>query len=210
MTAAAYVFLLLAGVAAIFDWYAVERQLKRLEYVAKPATTALLIGAAASIDPANSGQRAWFVAALLFCLGGDVFLMLPRDAFVAGLASFLVGHLCFLGGLFARGLGGGGLVATAVGIAVVVPFVARPVLAGARRQDRALVAPVLVYIVVLSALVALSGGARSSIAIAGAVVFATSDSILAWNRFVRPFAHAHLATMATYHVALVLLVVSLL
>lgn len=200
---------MLAGVAAVVDWYAAERGRTKLEYLAKPATTLLLIATAVALDPSSTAQRGWFVAALVFCLGGDVFLMLPRDAFVAGLASFLVGHLCFLAGLFARGVGGGGWIATTVGIAVVVPFVARPVVAGARRRDAKLVAPVLVYIVVLSSLVAVSGGAHSAVAIAGAVVFATSDSILAWNRFVRPIPHARLATMATYHAALALLVLSL-
>lgn len=201
--------LVAAACAAVLDWWAVERGQTSVEYLAKPATTALLIAAAAALDPAHSAQRAWFLAALVFCLGGDVFLMLPRDAFVAGLASFLVGHLCFLAGLFAHGLRGGGLVATALFAAVFVPLVARRVVPGARRQDPALVPPVLVYIAALGALVVLSGGAGSRWAIAGAVVFATSDSILAWNRFVEPIAHARLATMATYHGALALLVVAL-
>ena len=35
------------------------------------------------------------MAALVLCLAGDVFLMLPADRFVPGLASFLLAHLAF-------------------------------------------------------------------------------------------------------------------
>lgn len=195
--------------AALTDWYAVERGSKKVEYLAKPAATTLLVGVAATLDPTSASQRGWFAVALLFCLAGDVFLMLPRDMFVAGLASFLVGHLCFLAGLLAVGLHGRGVAATTIAVVVLVAVVARRVVPGARAHDPRLVVPVVVYIAVLSLLVALSGGVGSSLAIAGAGVFALSDSILSWNRFVRPFAHAHLATMVTYHAALALLAVSL-
>ena len=50
---------------------------------------------AATVDPVHADTRAWFVAALVLCLAGDVFLMLPGDRFVPGLASFLVGQLLF-------------------------------------------------------------------------------------------------------------------
>ena len=38
------------------------------------------------------------VSVLLFCLGllGDVYLMLPVDLFIPGLAAFLVGHLAYI------------------------------------------------------------------------------------------------------------------
>src|SRR5437868_3824949 len=68
---------------------------KALEYVCKPAATAALVATASVLDPVHSDTRAWFVAALVLCLLGDVFLMLPGDRFVPGLASFLVGQLLF-------------------------------------------------------------------------------------------------------------------
>jgi uncharacterized membrane protein YhhN len=55
--------------------------------------------------------------------------------------------------------------------------------------------------------VALSG--ESLIGAEGGVMFVASDRILAHNRFIRPFRHAQLAIMTTYHAALVLLVLSL-
>ena len=201
-------FFALAGVAAVLNWVAVERDNERLEYVAKPATTALLVAATVALTPHSSAERAWFVAALLFCLAGDVFLMLPRDAFVPGLASFFVGHVCFVVGFFASGLSAP-FVPTGIAALAIVPVIARPIVRGARAQDPALVAPVLAYMTVLVALVTIAGPTRSWWAIAGSCVFVTSDFILARNRFVRPFAHAHLATMVTYHAALALLVLSL-
>src|SRR5512136_918240 len=73
------------------------------EYVLKPLTMLLVIGVAAGRIP---GTDPWYrrlvLAGLLFSLCGDVFLMWPGDLFMPGLASFLVGHLCYLGA-FTRG-----------------------------------------------------------------------------------------------------------
>ena len=65
---------------------AVHQEQKTLEYVCKPLTLGLLIGCALALDPADEAVRAWFVAALVLSLAGDVFLMLPQDLFVFGLA----------------------------------------------------------------------------------------------------------------------------
>ena len=201
-------FFALAGVAAVLNWIAVEREDKRLEYVAKPATTALLLVAALALTPQSSAERAWFAVALVFCLAGDAFLMLPRDAFVPGLASFLVGHLCFVGGFLASSPRHNALPTLVVAL-IVLPLAARPIVRSVRAQHADLLIPVVVYCIVIGAMFAVSGVAGSGVAIAGAAVFVASDTILATNRFVRPFAHAHLATMVTYHAALALLVLSL-
>src|SRR4051812_11194553 len=82
-----------AAVFAVGDWVAAARKRRALEYVCKPATLAALLVAASALDPAAGAdsRRSWFVVALVFCLAGDVLLMLPQDLFVAGLAAFLVG-----------------------------------------------------------------------------------------------------------------------
>lgn len=203
-------FFALAGVAALFNWIAVERKNKVLEYIAKPATTALLIGAAVALDPHNSAERAWFVVALVLCLVGDVFLMLPQDMFVPGLASFLLGHICFLGGFIAsHPKPSVAFIPLALIVALAIPRIAAPVVRGARAQDKALVPPVIAYVTILALLLIVSLATGRALAIAGAFVFVTSDTILANNRFVKPLPHGHLATMVTYHAALALLVLSL-
>jgi len=89
VTAGAWTLLVLAAALSAGDWLAVARDDKRLEYVCKPGALAALIGVAVTLDPAHGDVRAWFVLALALSLAGDVFLMLPSDRFVAGLASFL-------------------------------------------------------------------------------------------------------------------------
>jgi uncharacterized membrane protein YhhN len=45
---------------------------------------------------------------------------------------------------------------------------------------------------------------------AGAGLFFVSDTVLAWNRFVRPLGRGPVAVIVTYHLAQALLVLSLL
>ncbi len=106
MTGAALLLLALALVAAFGDWVAVARERKALEYLCKPLTLGLLTASAVAFDPDQSAVRTWFVVALGLCLLGDIFLMLPQDVFVPGLAAFLLGHIAYVGGMFADGIGG--------------------------------------------------------------------------------------------------------
>ena len=106
------------GVFAALDWLAVSRSIRALEYVAKPATLLALL-----VYAAFGHASPWLVAALAFSLLGDVFLMLPADLFLAGLAAFLIAHLAyvgaFVGSLMPR------LVWLAVVIVVLAPVAAR-------------------------------------------------------------------------------------
>src|SRR3546814_41540 len=64
MTTGAFLLLAMALAAAVVDWIAVHHSNKALEYVAKPLTMVLLIGATLALDPTDSAVRAWFIAAL--------------------------------------------------------------------------------------------------------------------------------------------------
>jgi uncharacterized membrane protein YhhN len=175
-----------------------------VEYVAKLATTLFLLAAAAS-----GGANGWAIAALACCLAGDVFLMLPSDQFVTGLASFLVGHMLFIAA-FISARGDDPVWGLTVGAAIFgLAVSARPVLRGAVAEDRGLRIPVVAYMAVIATMLATSALPDSRWAIAGAAMFFVSDSILARNRFVAPIPHGRLATMVTYHAALALIVVSL-
>lgn len=44
-----------------------------------------------------------FLLALLFSLLGDIFLMLPRERFLAGLGAFLLAHLAYGWGFLGSG-----------------------------------------------------------------------------------------------------------
>jgi alkenylglycerophosphocholine/alkenylglycerophosphoethanolamine hydrolase len=195
--------LVLGAVAvAILDWIAVARDDRWTEYVAKPLTMVLLIAAALTLDPTDGTARAWFVVALVCSLAGDVFLMLPRDRFVPGLASFLLGHLAYIVGLRHLGSSVAGLVAGVVVVAVALPLLAPRVLAAIRRSDDpGLAVPVALYIVVISAMVVAAGASGVIVALLAAAAFYASDALIAWTRFVTDLPHGRLLVMTTYHLA---------
>ena len=114
----------------------------------KPLATLLILALALAFPPVSPAYQWTIAAGLLFSTAGDVFLMLPRDRFVTGLASFLVAHLCYIGAF-----------------AIGVPFAAAPLLwlpffaAGGvvlaliwPGLKPALRVPVAVYVVVIAAM----------------------------------------------------------
>jgi len=197
MTSASSVLLALTLVVAVVDWFAVATGRRPLEWFAKPATLALLVGVAVTLHPEHAATRAWFVAGLLASLAGDVFLMLPKERFIEGLVAFFVGHVCYAVGV----------AVVAVGAATLGRHIVRAVRAG---DEPALATPVVAYLVVISAMVASAIGSGDAWAVAGALLFFASDGILAWNRFVGPVRNGRLAVMVTYHLGQVGLVLSLL
>lgn len=64
-------------------------------YIFKPLATLLLLALALSLPATSAGYRLAVLCGLVFSTAGDIFLMLPRDRFVAGLASFLIAHLFY-------------------------------------------------------------------------------------------------------------------
>ena len=211
MNGAAFLLLALALAAAFFDWVAVNQGQKALEYVCKPLTLMLLIGAALALDPVDDAVRTWFVVALVLSLVGDVFLMLPREQlFVFGLGSFLVGHIAYIVGMHVDGVDGlrflGGIVLVMVALAVVGTPILRGVRAG---SERALAGPVVAYMFVISAMVASAVGVGRVAGVVGAGLFYVSDALIAWNRFRSETRHGRLAIIVTYHLAQVGLVLSL-
>ena len=211
MNAATGAAFAVAAVFAVGDWIAKARSNRPLEYVCKPATLAALIVAACVLDPAAGAgsRRAWFVVALIFSLAGDVFLMLPSDRFVAGLAAFLVAHVCYIGGFLTNGPAGIALAITAVIVAALLAPLALRILR-ALRTEPALRGPVSAYILVIATMLALALASGNAVAAVGAALFVASDSMIAWDRFVRPFRWAPVAIMVTYHLGQAGLVLSLL
>jgi uncharacterized membrane protein YhhN len=200
----------MAFALAVLDWVAVARDVRMLEYACKPAATLAFLATAATLDPASSTARTWFCVALVACAIGDVFLMLPRDAFVAGLASFAVAQVCFIVGFAHQDPTRLRLLIGAVIVVIAtVPLAVRFVRALRARGDSALVPPVVAYVVLLTAMVvsALAGG--DAWGIAGAVLFLVSDSLIAEHRFVEARAAGPLVVMVTYHLALAGLVLGL-
>jgi uncharacterized membrane protein YhhN len=156
----------------------------------------------------------WFIFGLLFCLGGDVFLMLPERFFLPGLISFLLGHLFYIIG-FRRVLPPEGSMVYVLLIAVALILIAGWVYAqlsrGMRKSGKSRMRiPVLIYTIVISFMLysaflsffdyrwSLINAILVSV---GALLFMISDIMNAWVRFVGPIQEHRLWIMSTYHLA---------
>jgi uncharacterized membrane protein YhhN len=210
VTGTAFLLLVMALVAAAVDWIAVHREHRALEYVCKPLTMVLLIASALALDPDEPAVRAWFVAALVLSLVGDVFLMLPKDLFVFGLGSFLLGHVAYIVGMHVDGVDGARFLVGIVIVMALLALIGTRILRGVRAgPDPGLAGPVVAYMFVISAMVASAVGVGHPAGIVGASLFYASDALIAWNRFVTETAHSRVAIMVTYHLAQVGLLLSL-
>ncbi len=209
MTSASWLLLAIAGLAAAADWVVVWRRPahERAETVLKPLVLLALIGVALAIDPHDGGQRAWFVAALVLSLAGDVFLLPAVDRFVPGLASFLLAHVAYIVGFLVADAEGG--LGFGLGFLLLMAFAAVRVVQGVRRREPALLAPVLVYIATIAAMFVVAVRHGEVVGAVGALAFVASDSVLALDRFDQHRRWMPTFVMVTYHLAQVLLVASL-
>lgn len=214
MTTLSAVFFGLFAVAALVDWYAVSRDRGEgrvtLEYVAKPLTLAFLTAACASLHDVDPTAKAWFVVALVFGLAGDLFLLVPDRYFVAGLASFLIGHLAYVVGFLVQPVEVVGLVAGALVVIAGLAVIGRPIVSAVSEEEPKLLAPVVAYIGVISAMVVVATGSLIPVAIAGGLLFFASDALIAWSKFVDPREWMRLGIITTYHLGQLGLVLSLL
>lgn len=176
---------------------------RRQVYLFKPLTVALVILTALQARHSDApAYRPLIVAGLVCSLAGDVFLMLPRDRFAAGLLSFLCAHLFYIAAFALDGVRVSGwaafalLLYGALTLGLLWPRLGR------------LKVPVVVYVAVIlwMALQAAGrwlavGGVGSAAACAGALLFVASDSALAWNRFRGEFRGAQAVVLGTYFAA---------
>lgn len=197
-------------VVALADWYAVAAGRRAAERVLKPLALVLLIAVAVSFGAIEDGVGVAVLIALGCGLLGDVLLLrTDQTSFMAGLAAFLVGHLAYALAIVTAGLTPSVLVPGLIALALVV--VGRRIVAGAHRAGgSALAVAVTAYIVVIGAMTALAAMSPWSEVFAGAVLFLVSDAILGWTRFVTPLRWGRTATMVTYHLGQLVLVVGLL
>jgi uncharacterized membrane protein YhhN len=194
---------LLAAVSALLTIRAEYRGPRLHVYVFKPLSVILIILVALQTKHVAAAQyKLLIIAGLLCSLAGDVFLMLPRERFVAGLVSFLVAHLFYIGA-FVSGAWGPSV------------WVAAPLLVYGALMSGVLwkglgklKGPVVVYVsaILLMAWAALGratatiddGGALAAV---GALLFVASDSALAWDRFKQEFRGAQAVILSTYFAA---------
>jgi len=155
-------------------------------WIFKPLASLGFLGAAWAAGALDTSYGHWVMGALVLCFWGDVLLIPTAHAsFLAGLVSFLLGHLAFAGAFAVRGVEWtyvGGSALAVVPVAGVALRWLWPHVEGAMRG------PVVAYVFVISSMVVLAVGtfgadARAAIPI-GALAFYVSDLAVARQRFV--------------------------
>jgi uncharacterized membrane protein YhhN len=185
-----------------------KRKLRRLSkiFIIPPLLAAYIAGA---------GSHLFFpIPALIFGWIGDVLLIRidKKICFKLGLASFLLGHLCYIAtfiqclGFF--GYGGGSLSITALVISIPLAIVFGIMSFRFIKPPREMVIPVIIYMVVLETVALLSlqvfvfnFGFAGALIFLGCLFFLTSDLILSYYTFRKLKPLAAVLIMAFYIIA---------
>ena len=181
-------------------------------YVFKPLTTILILLTACMADVSiSSPYQRLILLGLLFSLAGDVFLMLPKDRFLFGLVSFLIAHVIYIVAFTS----GSSLSCTVwiIGIVLAIGSIMAVLLLPYTGRMKL---PVLFYMIIILVMAwrawerfHANGRTNSLLASAGATLFVFSDSLLAWNRFRRPFRSAEAVKLTAYFAAQWLIAISI-
>jgi uncharacterized membrane protein YhhN len=159
-------------------------------WIAKPIAAAGFLGTAIASGALDSAYGQWILAGLVLSFFGDV-LLIPRDAkpaFLAGLVSFLLGHVAYTGAFALRGLD---LTATAVAalpVAGASMIALRYLWPHVQARAPKLQWPVLAYMAVISTMLVCAAGTvgkgSNPLILVGAIAFYVSDLAVARQRFV--------------------------
>ena len=184
-----------------------------LVYIFKPLTTILIL--AAALLPGsflNDPYAGGIGLGLLFSLFGDIWLMLPSNRFLHGLVSFLLAHVCYVFAFSASASAYGfpwPLIPLSLIGAVILRFLWPALPAGLKGA-------VSLYVTVIVIMVALAIGRAIALfsigtlsAAIGALLFLASDSILAIDRFRKPFHLAQAAVLGSYFAGQLMIALSI-
>ncbi|MFH1468720.1 MAG: lysoplasmalogenase [Pseudomonadota bacterium] len=183
----------------------------RGRWAAKPVASLAFVGLALAQGLPPTAYGRVVLVALVLCLLGDLLLLPERTgpAFLAGLGSFLLGHLAFAAAFFVLGPDLPWTAAATVALLLPAALVLRwlwPHLRGPLRMA------VPAYITAITAMVALAVGAGRAggpwWVPLGAVLFFLSDISVARDRFVAPGWKNRLWGLPLYYGAQVLLALS--
>jgi len=192
--------IIISALSAIYSQY--SGNLDLYNYL-KGLTTILIVLVPILFLKTSSKYKNLIIFGLLFCLIGDIFLL--DDAyFIAGLASFLIGHLIFTYALFnLKGF------QKKYGIFSVLLLIGLAYFMYLRPSLGEITIPVGIYILVIVlmnwqaiSLYAIEKNKTFFIISIGAILFLISDSILAYDKFKEPFSLAGILILSTYWLAI--------
>lgn len=158
------------------------------KWITKPLASSGFLVAAVGVDALATTAGRVVVLGLALGMLGDV-LLIPksRGAFLGGLVAFLLGHLAFALAFALRGMEPAFALGALAFVLVVSGGVWRWLSPHVRGGMRA---PVVAYVLVISAMVVTAAGAvrgtHGVLALVGAVMFYGSDLAVARERFVAP------------------------
>jgi uncharacterized membrane protein YhhN len=169
------------------------------------------LGAAWSLGAAGMLYGQVLLAGMALCWLGDLFLV-SRDSrrlFLAGLVSFLLGHIVYIGAFAVRGISLPALLGAGLVMAVFGWLIMRWLKPG---LDQRMKLPVLLYVFAISAMMAMATAtfsAHGSLALLlGGLLFVVSDLAVARNRFLAPGFVNRAWGLPTYFAAQLLLAAS--
>lgn len=192
---------ILCAALTIFFHY---EQRRGLVYFFKPLAMFSIIAIALGKSfPTFSNYQLAIIFGLFFSLIGDIFLI-RHEHFIQGLASFFIAHLFYIAAFVLFTPNWSWLAASALPIVLclaVMLWVLWPHLGELK-------IPVMLYTIVIALMgwqainrLIEIGDIKSVFAASGALLFMTSDSILAINKFRYSFHHAQLLLLTTYFLA---------
>lgn len=195
----------------IFYLIVLEKHIKSWPYLLKPGTMVviILIGIM-GVGNSPSTYSWWILAGLLFSILGDIFLMLPKDRFVYGLVSFLVGHICYIVAFLSfPGSGEVNSWITGVLLVVAILYLLKLSKGVLNSGGISLFLPVTGYVAIITTMVWAAFYTQQPLMIAGAILFFFSDAILAWDRFIGKLTYRNYLVMIPYYLAQYLFAISL-
>ena len=174
-------------------------------YIFKPLTVLIIIFTVFSVfsDGDPNAYQQLIIAGLICSMFGDIFLMLRKQQFIAGLLSFLVAHIIYCVAFYQQ-------LTTPLPWLSLIPLVLPAIIFYGYLYNglAELKLPVLVYVsaIVIMAFLSLavylaSGSSAALAAFIGAVVFMISDATLAFDKFKLSFHHAQRVILLTYYTA---------
>ncbi len=201
-------------VVLVTDLLAVYTNNETIRYVTKPLLMPLLgVYFVSATKSFISSLKKWTILALLFSWAGDVLLMfesMNSNFFILGLIAFLIAHILYIilfdqvrirekikQSLFP-------LLPIAVYYILLITLL-QPTLGKMQK-------PVAIYGIIISIVLSfaidlwrMKDRSVSFYIILGALLFITSDSLLAINKFYKSFEYAGIAIMSTYGIAQLLI-----
>lgn len=205
------VWAVICGLGLLLSLAGEYRSNSSLSGVGKLVASSAYIAATLSLEALGTEYGRVLLVGMAFCWLGDLLLVSKNRQilFLAGLISFLLGHLAYIGAFAVRGIS---IPVLAVALVVMAVFAWRVLSWLNPSLDPRMQRPVWFYVLAISAMMAMAAATFSAhggmVLLAGSLLFVISDLAVARNRFVAPDFINRAWGLPTYYAAQLLLAAS--